>query len=204
MSDDPPTRGESLVRAAVRLVPVIGESLGICIDDAIARRRRWGHEAAEAMAVEVGNDQLLIDRLQDDRLALLLLEAVEAAARSALEEKRRLLGRVVGRAVLDDAQVDEAQLVVAALRGLDAPHIRALERLARAARHSSGWDDLAQQEAVSKASDAEPEPVRAALLAHGAVYGATGYGGSWLGVVRVTDFGMRLLKDLHRAADKAP
>ena len=42
---------------------------------------------------------------------MLFLEAVEAATRTGLEDKRRVLGRVVSAAVLD-AKVGEGQLLV--------------------------------------------------------------------------------------------
>lgn len=126
--DDPPSRGETAIRAAVRLVPSVGESLGIAVDDALDRRKARAQETAGRVEIEVGDDALLLERLEDERVQMLFAGALEAAMRSRVDAKRRLLARVVARAVMDGAQVDEAELVTTALAQLDAPHVRALER----------------------------------------------------------------------------
>lgn len=218
--DDPPSRSETAIRAAVRLVPSVGESLGIAVDDALARRKAWAQETAERVAVEVDDDALLLERLEDERVQMLFAEALEAAMRSRVDAKRRLLARVVARTVLDDAQVDEAELVTTALRQLDAPHVRALERLRRierdalteadhrlsemSDRNREEVDDVALSETALKivveASREEPAPITWALISTGVAEPATVWDGG-LAIDSVSTFGHRLLDELHELAE---
>jgi hypothetical protein len=70
--------------------------------------------------------------MEDEEVEVLFIEGVEIAVRSGLKAKRRLLARVVAKAVLDDAEIEPAQLLVQAFRDLDAPHLRALVRIRNA------------------------------------------------------------------------
>ena len=90
------------------------------------------------------------------------------------------MGRVVGRAVLDDAQVERGQLLIAALADLDAPHFRLLAELGRA------------EDSQSAAAIPVPEPLRAALIRHGVVEAGPSWSGNII-VTGVSDFGRELL-----------
>jgi hypothetical protein len=76
---------------------------------------------------------------------------------------------VVSAAILNDAALDAAQLRVEALRDLDVPQIRALERLQRLLneykeeKEESAYCD----EAVQQVWASEPQPIRAALARTG-------------------------------------
>lgn len=69
--------------------------------------------------------------LRDDpQFAALFEAALGASARSAHEQKIRLLARVVAQAANDTASVDDAELVAATIRELEPAHVRALAILA--------------------------------------------------------------------------
>lgn len=90
-------------------------------------RDRWAARGSEVLAdVAASAPAAELERrlLQDEALDAALTAAVEAGAQTSLRAKRRLLGRVVGRAVLDDARIDEATLIVGVLSQIDVPHVR--------------------------------------------------------------------------------
>jgi hypothetical protein len=146
----------------------------------------------------------------------LVVNALESAGRTGYEPKRRLLGRVVINAALDDAMIDRSQLVEMVLRDLDAPHIRALERI-RAAYdvvHDADEDRKLDADRASpavqimlnrradvaiEASRREPDAVVTVLIRTGVVEPAM-MGGGGIGVARVTKFGRDLLGELRNAA----
>jgi hypothetical protein len=70
----------------------------------------------------------------DERVFDLLRDASEAAARTSLDEKIRALGSALlsGLMAKDDAQIEEAIIIVDALRELEAIHIRVLRILEEA------------------------------------------------------------------------
>ena len=88
---------------------------------------------------------------------------------TGLVAKRRLLARAIAAAVLDDAKVDESHLYTEALRDLDAPHLRALERFRRAvdALIPFGATPFGLEPALREVWDGEPFSVRAALIRTG-------------------------------------
>ena len=59
---------------------------------------------------------------ESPQLDAALAAAVVAASSTGLDGKRRLLARVITEAVLDDALVDDATLMVGVLTQVDAPH----------------------------------------------------------------------------------
>ncbi len=130
-----PTVSDTAVEATRSLlsqVPVVGEALAIVVRDTYSRRVAKAEDTVAEIAAGAGGVERLHARLsQEPMLDSLFIEAVEAAARTGLHDKRKLLAQIVSAAVLDDAKLDEAQLVVQALRDLDAPQIRALETARR-------------------------------------------------------------------------
>jgi hypothetical protein len=73
----------------------------------------------------------LAARLSDDpEFAALFETSAEASARSAHDQKVRLLAQVVAQAANDTASVDDAALVAATIRELEPAHVRTLAILA--------------------------------------------------------------------------
>lgn len=191
---------QTVVQAGLALIPDWGGALAVVAGAAFELRRRGVTEAAEIAMRLVDDGELFIKRVsEEERLTHLFLDAMDAASRTALREKRRLLGLTVGRAVLDDAQIDNAELVVAALKDLDAVHFRLLEELQRISdRHNEMKDTEYIPEATRQAAARYPTPVRSALIRHGAVDPATVVDGGTV-IRRVTAFGRALLDDVREA-----
>lgn len=214
-SADRQDTGAAAVASLVSKVPVLGDALAIVVTDAYKRRRAVAERTALDIAQNSGGAQPLAERLADDpqveALFVEAVEAVEAGARTGMEDRRRLLGRVVAAAVLDDAKVEDGQLLVQAVRELDAPHVRALEAIRRA-YDGDVMRDPAQpvpddaeeherklrQSAAQAATGGMPDPVHAALVRTGTVRTAATYDGG-LAITNVSPFGRTLLDDLHRA-----
>lgn len=105
-----------------------------------------------------------------------------AASATGLQSKRDAMARVVAMAIDDDADVELLQLMMSALRDLDAPHFATLARIAAAANSQAARD----------AAEAMPEPVTAALIRHGLVT-TSGTMDEGLAVVGISKFGSGLL-----------
>ncbi len=217
-----PTTAEvvgALLRATVGSVPggaVLAEAVGLLV--LTADRMDRAREAAVVAAHEAGGYEDLVDRLRvDEALQVMMLEALELAARTADARKRRLAGRVVGRAAADSARIDTAQLVTRALRGLDAPHLAALVRVRsiemahlpfeeRTVPEMDGApSDLQERMSRVKQEAAEytralPDPVRAVLLAEGLVREGNTYDDDGWPTLFTSHFGRRLLDDLEAEA----
>lgn len=200
MSDEtpPPTVPDTLVRAVLKLVPRFGDALEIVYNDTRARHAAKVAQTLAAVVEHTGVDRLNARLADDPELEALLFEALDAASRTGLEGKRRLLARVLAEAVLDDAKVEEGQLITQALRELDGPHIRALERIRIAADTLVDRPEREREsaEAVRSAGQAEPTPVVAVLIRTGVVEPATLFGGGHA-VHDITNFGRNLLAALR-------
>ena len=136
--------------------------------------------------------------------------ALDAVMRSGIEEKRIILAKVVANAMTSDEPIDEAQLIVAALQELDAPHIRALARLRAADDANQAAPDAARDDILDAALEQELMPVLAGLVRAGVVYQGSVERGNGLysipnprtyGITGVNDFGRRLLADLQGLAE---
>ncbi len=89
----------------------------------------------EAVANASSGTAVLRARLEEDpEVEALVIEGLEAASRTGLDAKRKLLARVLAQAVTDDSKVERSQLIVQALRDIDAPHVRSLARIAAVER----------------------------------------------------------------------
>jgi hypothetical protein len=104
---------------------------------------------------------------------------------------------VVSAAILNDAALDAAQLRVEALRDLDVPQIRALERLQRLLneykeeKEESAYCD----EAVQQVWASEPQSIRAALARTGVAF--TSRVAHVYAIEGINEFGQSLLWELH-------
>lgn len=204
-NQEPPTWLETSGKAAARLVPYVGSSISVVLEDVLARHRSRGMDVVQDIADHLPDADSLMSRLAaNEEVELIFVEGVEIAIRSGFAAKRRLLAKVVARAVNDDAKIEESQLIVTALRDLDAPHIRALARLRTVQNEAEASKDPGDQNksahdrvtgAVASASYKEPVPIRSTLVRTGVVFPATVVG-SGVVIASLTDFGEKLLADL--------
>jgi hypothetical protein len=181
-----PSWMETVVKAGVSAVPVIGGSLATVIGDTLERRRERVSEFGEAAVAALGSPETLLERLHaDERVSDLFLDGAVAASSTSLRAKRRAMGRVVANAASDDAEVELMQLVMSVLVDLDAPHFAVLGKIAEGGEENLDW--------ARSVADAAPDPVVAALIRHGTVATAGTFGGG-LAVSGLTSFGRLLLE----------
>lgn len=137
VEENPPSWDQTVVRAAIEAtagVPLIGPGLSgalrVVYDDVVARRQARVAETVEDIATGAGGPQNLAARLEESpQLDAMFGRAVEAAARTGLEAKRRLLARAVVAAACDDAKLDDSELMIDTLAQLDSSHVMALARM---------------------------------------------------------------------------
>jgi hypothetical protein len=188
---------ETILKAGIAAIPMVGGPMLVLYEGS---QRRWATKFERTVQDIAGMIDLddLANRLgQDPRLDALFMNAIDAATRTGLESKRRLLAKAVAQAALDDAKVDESELLAAVLREIEAPHVRALVRL-RAVEdgYVIGESHGQLSDLVAAESQKEPEPVIAVLVHTGTAINGTFPGGS-LAAVRVTAFGRHLLQELE-------
>lgn len=201
--DEPRPVGIVVVSGALSAIPTIGGPLQTAFD-AILERRRYRVELTALEIAEAAGEERMVNRvLEDSRLEALLAEALEAAARTGFEAKRRLLGRAVAEALLGDneAALDSAALVVAALAQLEPVHVRALIRLEKATAVSDKSDDERRRSAMHEFNKGQPVPVLAALEKSGVMIPGTFLGGG-VGAFAISDFGTLILRELRAVADE--
>lgn len=173
--------------------------------------RRWvqrGADVVQAIADAVGGVEVLEARAAvSEEVDVLLARASMAGADSALRQKRRLLAKVVSQAVLDDAKIDEAALIVDALAQIDAVHVRALEAIHRAEVEAKGSGEMGPvargaekplTAPVREVTECLPGPVLRKRESEGLVSGSLTWDG--LGHISgLTSFGEKILEDLRSA-----
>lgn len=188
-----PSMAAAVTQVAANLIPVVGGAFAAALGYAQELDRWRAQQMAEAArdaAGEQDDEQLLRRITADDRLVDLIAIAVDGARRSAWEAKRVTMGRVLGSALTDDADIDDSAAMLAALAVFEAPHFRYLETLAS---EPPPPPPLVEMPIL--------EPYRSQLVAHGAVeLGASGTWEPHLRVSGVTEFGSRLL-DWIRSAE---
>jgi hypothetical protein len=208
---EPPPIAETVAKAMLALLPVVGGAAVVVWEDArkhiAARLRKTANEVVDA----VGAERLAQRFIESPEFEALAVNAMESAARTGYEAKRRLLARVVINAARDDALVDESVLIQQALRELEGPHIRAAERLRSvydscqmtpeylAEYPSQDPDRLLQSkrsEDCYEASRHEPAPVIATLVRTGMAAPPMIMGGG-VGVAYITGFGRAVLDYLR-------
>ncbi|OBK30139.1 hypothetical protein A5659_03605 [Mycobacterium sp. 1165196.3] len=187
-----------MISAGLSLVPYVGGALST-VYDAVDERRRYRIEStAREIAAAVGEERMLARLTEDPRLEPLIGNALDAAARTGFEAKRRLLGRAVANALLDEAAVDLGVLKVAALSQLEPVHVRALVALELAVERC---EDNSRGP-VEEFNKAQPVPIHATLQNTGVVMPATGYFGTGIGAYDLSPFGRELLAELRAVADE--
>jgi hypothetical protein len=209
----PAAIGETVAKASVALLVPYGGVLNI-VYDAVRKRMQ---KTTDEILREVDPVYFAQRCAESQEFEAIVVNALDAAARSGYEAKRRLLGRVVVNAAFDDAKVDESALLVQALRELDATHIRALERIRLAqddydpppderanmaiqdqTQATERWRRLAEEAAIN-ASTQEPAPVVAVLSRVGTVAPVSALFGVGISTGTITPFGRSLLDELRRA-----
>ncbi len=151
-----PSLPDAAVRAGLASIPVVGPALlelwsfGRQLDE--RRIRQTGMAARET----AGDERLLRRLREDERLLDMLTMAVEAGRRTTWEAKRVTMGRVLGRATFDDADIDDNAALLATLAALEAPHFRWLA-------------EIEQLPATPGARVVVPEPYNAVIRANGLV-----------------------------------
>lgn len=189
------------------------------------RSQRNAGEVLDAAAREANREVSdLLERIEaNDDLAVLAAQVLDAAMRTAMEQKVRLLGRALGQAVADDAMVDESILVTAALAELEPPHLRVLASIASRPipeTHESpviidgggAFDEGLPPLIVSSAAERAAEdvlgpdsPLAGAIVGmlarHGLVFevGSAFPGHGDEGAIYATRFGLRLVELLNAA-----
>lgn len=206
--DESRTLAYTVGRVVLAIIP-FGGAADVVIDTARQRVAARVQRTVDEIRDSAGEEALLRRLASDPELEAVFIQGIEAAARTGYEAKRRALARVITAAVLDDARVDESALFVAALRDLDAPHLRALERMLRAE------DSVERQEGVTRLNDAdvtaavrtvaegEHDAVNTALIRAGVAFSVGSLYGGLEVAGMVSDFGRRLLAYV-RAAQEAP
>lgn len=207
-----PTRTDTAVKAALNLVPLVGGSLAVLYEDVMARRRsRLNAFADSAFSTYPGSTDDFVRRIaEDSRLAELFLESAEAATRTSVDEKAAALGQILAEAAMatSDDETDRAELLTLALMDLERPHVRALAALAEHPSDAELYVEHGEDEHEQVNADerrmarfrtvaAISAPVMSALVRHGLVSQASGYG---LYIEGVTGFGRELLTYLESQA----
>jgi hypothetical protein len=204
-----PSLPDIAVRAALAASPRAAGSLLVVYEG--LRDRHAGRAEQVVREAVAGLDDAEVSRrlAHDDILDAAFAAAVEAGARSGLESKRRLLGRVVRRALENSALVDQAVLLVGILAQIDAPHVTCLEKVRRAQDDALAAGEVAprarwaEREIVPRINEAGaqyPAAVLTALSALGLV-DASGIDDGEVLVKAVTPLGVALLDDLRAAGD---
>lgn len=189
-----------VVSAALSAIPTVGGPLQT-VYDAIDERRRYRIESTARDIAEVAGEERMVRRvLEDPQLEAVLGEALEAAARTGFEAKRRLLGRTVGNALLDGAAVDPAVLMVHALAQLEPVHVRALVRLESVVGPPD--EVFTDRTALDEFNKSQPVPVLATLETSGVAIPATSWTGRGLGAENISDFGRQILRELRAVAEE--
>jgi len=172
-------------------------------------QRRWtqAQEWGETVEELSGLDRETLRRtLEGDPVAAELVGlALEAAARTASDDKRYLLAKVAAAALRGDTtpgQVDNLQLLLRTVIALDPPHVALLVTIGQSVDRSGQTnDEEAQRASRDKLAADWPGPtdllgaVLATLERENLVETITDFNGTprW---VRVTDYGSRFLDHL--------
>jgi len=97
------------------------------------RVQRFANEAQAAADVQM--EELLRQTATDARTLEMLARSVEAASRSLDDQKIDLLARLFVSAVRNPAKIDEVNILIEALRQIEASHLRVLAVLAETGPH---------------------------------------------------------------------
>lgn len=115
----------------------IGEKLNL-----ITQARRTEFLDGAAQEASLTPEDIIQALLENDHLALLAAEAIDAARKSRLPGKAGLLGRSLGAILVDDSLIDVESLWVRIISSVEPPHIRILGMLVRQNGEHGGGSKL--------------------------------------------------------------
>ncbi len=175
------------------------------VEEMVAKRRRKGAQHVGIVAAQVGNNELLNILKADDERSEMLWISTQTSMSSADLRKRIYLAQVVAEAMTSAEPIDEALLIVSALRELERPQIQALVRI-READATNQKDPGIHDDILQDALRAIPYPILATLARTGVVRQGSEQRGNGLftvtyadtlGISGISEFGLRLLADLE-------
>ena len=175
---------------------------------AVSVARRFGTRGAEVLqpSLDALGEAALAARLQaSEEVDVLVMRSVTAAGMSAHAGKRKLLAKVVQRAVLDDAEIDQSLLITELIEQIDGPHIRCLEDIHRAEQRAQASGEMevtargAEKqvtEEVSATVQGYPDTLIRRLQGLGLIDGIVTWDGLTV-ITGTTSTGMLILQELH-------
>jgi len=181
------------------------------VEAIVATRRRKGVEHLAFVAKQVGNNELFNIIKSDDERGEMLWSSIQTSMSSADMRKRIYLAQVVAEAMTSTEPIDEALLIVSALRELDRPQIQALVQI-RKADAANQKDPGLRDNILNDALKAIPYPVLAALARTGVVRQGSEQRSNGLfsitradtlGISGISDFGLKLLAELESVIQAA-
>lgn len=188
--------GAAVAIAAPPVGVALGASAGALHLLGLVRQRFARRSAQVALGAEDRLDQEApeaAERIQaDEGLAAITFKTIEASLHSQHDEQARVLGRVLGDALRSDQPItlDQASLLVDALRSLDLPHLITLRALANEAQPNAepSWLPTTLK-ALATGDEASAYGIAAALERSGAIrLDPPTFGG-----YTVTPFGERIM-----------
>lgn len=195
--------GEIVV--AAKGYPGLVATGAVFLEGLIPKRQRDAEEFVGIVAAAVDPARLAEVIQSDDERRELLWASTQAVMSTGLEGKRILLARVAANAMTSTEPIDEAQIMVAILSELDAPHIRALVRI-RDADDRNQKDPGLRDEILQGELRTHSYPILAVLARTGVVrqgsemrsqgLSSIAYAET-LSISGISDFGRKLLEDLE-------
>lgn len=131
-----------------------GEAIGTALERGVDRTMQFQVNQAGRMVSYAAEEARLsadelIDAADDPFRLSLLSQALSAAASTALESKLKVLGRLLVQGLLneDQAKVDEARLLTAAIDEIERPHLRILNYITKPYDENHSEDERATADA---------------------------------------------------------
>jgi len=191
-----PSPAETAVKVALDLIPFVGGALSTIVEDHLERRRLRVRLTVEDAVDRLGGDETkLLDRLKaDEDFADLFLEAVNAAAGTSLDAKRRAFAQALADGTQEaEGELDEVRLLIRVIDDLDLIHLRTMKRI----------DDSRGDGRLKSLITATPEPVMATLRRNGVVEESSTWDGPDV-VTGLNRFGERVLQYVEEAGEIPP
>jgi hypothetical protein len=161
-AENPPTKADIFSRAVITASPKFAGSAMVLYEGFRDRRQARMRDVELAVRKAIPADEDLAQRLSEsEELDTLLNRALAEAAQSAMASKRRLLGKIVANALLDDAQIDLSMLFATVLAQIETPHIRAMVQIRNAVRAADAAGERSPRARVLRPSSTRASERRA-------------------------------------------
>ncbi|MHA7284842.1 hypothetical protein ACX80I_01040 [Arthrobacter sp. MDT3-44] len=115
------------------------EAFGDKLSETVSQRDLAVFDAAaerSGLPLATALEKLMVD----EELLILAGLAVDAARRTRMQDKARLLGQSLGAILVDEALVDEESMWISIISRVEPPHVRLLGQFLLPANHSSNFD----------------------------------------------------------------